>query len=383
MTGIEGGTAVALVRCESYDREAVESAVRRSVDLLGGMSVFVQPGKRVLLKPNLLAARGPERRITTDPAVVRSVARLVLEAGGTPCIGDSPALEPFRRVARKTGMKEVADELGLELIDLIGPTPVPLRDGAVFRNLELSFRVLEADVVINLPKLKTHAQMLFTLGVKNLFGTVVAQRKAEWHYMAGVDRNTFASLHLDIYQAIRPALTILDGVWGMEGHGPANGRPRRTNLIAAAVDAVALDVSICQLLGASLRSFPLFRAAKARGIGEIEASRITFRGDPPESFQVKDFAVPNLDSLGVLPAMFGWFTKRFLVSKPVQEETECVGCGECAQICPAEAIQLKAKKLAFDYDRCIRCYCCQEVCPQDSIRFHRGLLVRLLTRFNR
>jgi ferredoxin len=238
-------------------------------------------------------------------------------------------------------------------------------------------------VVINLPKLKTHSQMLLTLGVKNLFGTVVAQRKAEWHYMAGVDRDTFASLHLDIYRAVRPALTILDGVWAMEGHGPANGRPRRANLIAAATDAVALDVSICHLLGAPLRSFPLYRAAKARGIGETEVGRITFRGDPPETFQMRDFEIPRLDSLDVLPGMFGWFTKRFLVSKPVQEEKECARCGECAEICPAEAIQLKAKKLAFDYDRCIRCYCCQEVCPQDAIRFHRGLLVRLLTRFNR
>jgi uncharacterized protein (DUF362 family)/Pyruvate/2-oxoacid:ferredoxin oxidoreductase delta subunit len=383
MTGVQGGTVVALVGCDNYDPEAVEAAVRRSVDLLGGMSAFVQPGKRVLLKPNLVAARAPERRITTDPEVVRSVARLVLEAGGIPCVGDSPALEPFQMVARKTRMKEVADELGLELVNLVGPAPVPLRDGAVFRNLELSSRVIDADVVINLPKLKTHSQMLFTLGVKNLFGTVVAQRKAEWHYMVGVDRDAFASLHLDIYQAIRPALTILDGVWAMEGHGPANGRPRRVNLIAAATDAVALDVSICRLLGAPLRSFPLYRAAKARGIGETDASRISLHGDPPESFQVNGFEVPSLDSLGVLPGVFDWFTKRFLVSKPVQEEAQCAGCGECAEICPAEAIQLKAKQLAFDYDRCIRCFCCQEVCPQDSIRFHRGLLVRLLSRFNR
>jgi len=383
MTGVQGGTVVALVRCEDYDPQAVDSAVRRSVALLGGMSAFVKPGDQVLLKPNLLAARAPERRITTDPEIVRSVARLVLEAGGRPAIGDSPAREPFQRVAKKTGMTKVADELGLELVDLVGPVPVPLRDGAVFKNLEVSFRVILADVVINLPKLKTHSQMLFTLGVKNLFGTVVAQRKAEWHYMAGVDRDTFASLHLDIYQAIRPALTILDGVWGMEGHGPANGRPRRVNLIAAGTDAVALDVSICQLLGTPLRSFPLYRAAKARGIGETEVTRISLRGDPPENFQIDGFKVPSLDSLGLLPGMFGWFTKRFLVSKPVQDEAECVGCGECAEICPAEAIQFKAKKLAFDYDRCIRCYCCQEVCPQDSIRFHRGLLVRLLNRFNR
>ena len=238
-------------------------------------------------------------------------------------------------------------------------------------------------MIINLPKLKTHSQMLLTLGVKNLFGAIVAQRKAEWHYMAGVDRDTFASLHLDIYLTLRPALTILDGVWAMEGHGPANGRPRQVNLVAASTDAVALDVSLCHLLDVPLRSFPLYRAARARKIGQTDVNQITFEGESPKNFKVLNFEIPVLDSLGILPGMFEGFTKRFLVSKPIQEENSCSGCGQCAQLCPAEAIELEAKKLTFDYDECIRCYCCQEICPQDSIHFKKGLLVRMLNRFNR
>lgn len=376
-------STVSLVRCETYEPRELEASVREAVDLLGGISCFVRPGDQVLLKPNLLSAHPPERRITTDPEVVRTVARMVLEAGGSPFIGDSPGLDPFKRVAAKTGMDEIAQQLGIEIVELSRPTPVSLRSDAVFRKLEIAYQALNADVVINLPKLKTHSQMLLTLGVKNLFGTIVAQRKVEWHHMAGVDRDTFGSLHLDIYLAIKPALNILDGVWGMEGNGPSNGKPRRLSLIAASSDAVALDVGICYLLGVPLRSFPLYRAARARGIGQTDVDQITFKGESPKAFEIRDFRIPRLDSLDMLPETFDWFTKRFLVSKPVQQGDFCTGCGHCTQICPEDAIQLEDRKIKFDYMRCTRCYCCQEICPQNGIGFNRGLLVRVLNLFNR
>jgi ferredoxin len=111
--------------------------------------------------------------------------------------------------------------------------------------------------------------------------------------------------------------------------------------------------------------------------------KIVFEGASPRSFQVPDFETPSLDSLGLLPDMFGWFTRRFLVSRPLQQEETCIGCGQCSQICPADALQIDGRRAEFDYDRCIRCYCCQEVCPQDAIGFHKGLLVRLMGRLNR
>jgi ferredoxin len=198
-----------------------------------------------------------------------------------------------------------------------------------------------------------------------------------------VERDTFASLLLDIYLTVKPSLTILDGIWGMEGHGPANGEPRHLKLIAAGVDAVALDVGICQLLGTPLRAFPLYRAARSRGIGETDLQKIKFKGETPQALAVRNFQIPSLDSLGLLPGIFEGLTKRFLVSKPIQEGNSCAGCGECVELCPAEAIQLEAKKIDFDYDRCIRCYCCQEICPKGAIHFHKGMIVRLLNRFNR
>jgi uncharacterized protein (DUF362 family)/Pyruvate/2-oxoacid:ferredoxin oxidoreductase delta subunit len=376
-------STVSLVRCETYESGALETAIRKALDLIGGIKRFVTPGARVLLKPNLLCARSPEKCVTTHPAVVRVVAKMVLDVGGKPFIGDSPAIEPFKWVAAKSGMDKVSGDLGIELIELTNPTLVFPPPGTTFRKLAIASEALKADVVINLPKLKTHCQMLFTLGVKNLFGTIVSQRKAEWHCMVGMDRDTFASLLLDIYSMVKPAVTILDGVWGMEGHGPSNGRPKKINLVAAAMDAVALDISICNLLGGSLHLFPIFREARSRKIGETEIRRIMFKGDDPQSFVIHDFQIPVLDSLAVLPGAFHWFAKNYLVSKPFHEEKFCADCGQCEKICPAGAITIKNKKCMFDYNKCIRCYCCQEICPHDAIRFKKGLLVRLLTRFNR
>jgi uncharacterized protein (DUF362 family)/Pyruvate/2-oxoacid:ferredoxin oxidoreductase delta subunit len=377
-------TEVSLVRCETYEPGIIDRAVKQAIDHLGGISRFVKPGDRVLLKPNLLSARPPSRRITTDPAVVRAVGSLVLDAGGMPFIGDSPGIDPFGKVADKTGMTEVAGDLGIDAVELGDPISVATPEGSVFKRLEIARHALEADVVINLPKLKAHSQMLLTLGVKNLFGTIVAQQKVEWHYMTGLDRDTFASLHLDIYLTVKPALTVLDGVWAMEGYGPSNGKPRHMGMIAASEDAVSLDLSVCRMLGTPLQAFPLYRAARARGIGKAEVSRITLRGESPKAFEVENFQIPDLDSLGILPDVFNRFTRRYLVSKPVHEQGECVGCTQCIKICPAGAIETFGKKgIRFDYDRCIRCYCCQEICPQDAIRFRKGWIVRTLNRFRR
>lgn len=372
---------VSLVRCRSYRAEELEPALELLLAPVCRLEELVRPGMTVLLKPNLLGAHPRRQRVTTDPALVRAVGRLVKAAGGRLLIGDSPALDSTARVARKTGMAQVAQELGGEIVEFAPPVAVPPHPDALFRHLELAEPVVRADLIINLPKLKTHCQMLLTLGVKNLFGCVVAQRKAEWHHMVGRDRERFAALLLDIHRAAAPALTILDGVWGMEGRGPSNGRPRELGILAASRDALALDLAICDLLGVPRRSLPLYRAAAARG---MLPQAIELAGDDPSALAPSPpWELPRLEAVELLPGFLDRLGGRFLTSRPAARRDACRQCGKCLEICPASALELTPAGPRFDYERCIRCYCCQEVCPFDAIDFKRGFLLRIMQALGR
>jgi uncharacterized protein (DUF362 family)/ferredoxin-like protein FixX len=371
---------VALASAADYESPGFENAVARVVDLAGGLNGRIRPGDQVLLKPNMLSAHPVQSRITTDPAMVLAVGRMVLDLGGRLTIADSPALDSAARVAAKSGLAQAAKDLGARLTELDRPTRVGTPVGAGHRSLELSARVLEADFIISLPKLKTHSLMLLTLGVKNLFGTVVGRRKQEWHLAAGVDRDRFAGLLLDIYQTVRPGMTILDGVWGMEGRGPCNGSPRRVGLVAASTDALAMDMAAARILGADLARFPLYRTALARGLVSPGAEGIPTLGDDPAGLAVHGFKLPDVESGSRLPGFVGRWGRKHLISRPVQDEGRCKGCRKCVEVCPADALQVADHRARFDYGRCLRCYCCQEVCPENAIGFETGWALKMVNR---
>ena len=333
------------------------------------------------MKGNLVAGHEPARRVTTDPSLVRAVARLVLKAGGRPVIADSPGIDNFLKAARKAGLMDVAQELGIPCVELKDPLPLPAAPDASFPKIEVSRQVLESDAVINLPKMKTHGQMLLTLGVKNMFGCIVAQRKAEWHYNVGFRRERFASLLLDIWNGVRPALTILDGVIGMDGLGPTNGKPFPYGVVAGAQDALAMDFWLCRMMGVRLEDYPLWQAASLRRMPQCRLDESELAGDFPAAHLWEGVDVPKLRSLRLLPVLsklpFGKILEQALTSRPVHRPGLCVACGKCAAICPANAIALRNKTLAFDYKKCIRCYCCHEMCPADAIGFKDGLLMKI------
>jgi len=369
-------------KCGKYSRNEVEETLRTLLARTGGLKQFLSPGETVLLKPNLLSASTPEECVTTHPEIVRATALLVLEAGGKPFIGDSPGIDSFSKVARETGMEEIARELEIPCLELDEPAALTMAEGSVFQRVEVSRRALQTDRIINLPKLKTHAQMMLTLGVKNLFGTVVSHRKAEWHYKVGLRRDVFANLHLDIARSLAPCLTILDGIRGMEGRGPSNGTPRDFGILAVSPDPLDLDLRVCALLGAPLKNFPLYRAALRRGI--VHRDEDWSASGLPDGFVPPEIELPQLDALHLLPPFFDRFGKHHLASRPVQDEKKCVRCGKCIEICPANAMAFQGTgRIRIDYEKCIRCYCCQEVCPADAIRFSKGFLLRLLELFRR
>ncbi|MDR3076266.1 MAG: DUF362 domain-containing protein [Synergistaceae bacterium] len=371
-----------LLKRESYGQRGIDSAVAVVFEHFGGIRNFVKPGDSVLLKVNLVMGHKPERCVTTHPSVVRAVARAVIDAGGHPVIADSPGIDSFGSAARTAGFAEAARELGISCIELTDPVPMPVAPGASFRKIEVARKVLESDVIINLPKMKTHGQMLLTLGVKNMFGCVVAQRKAEWHYNVGLNRGLFASLLLDIWNGTRPALTILDGVIGMDGTGPTNGEPYPYGVIGGARDALVMDFWLCRMLGVNFEDFPLWKAASARNMPQCGLDESDLAGDFQAGHRWEGVNIPKLYSMSVTPFLsplpFGKTLEQSLASRPAHRTALCIGCGKCAAMCQAGAITQDGKKIAFDYKKCIRCYCCHEMCPVNAIEFKDGLMRKLM-----
>lgn len=368
--------SVSIVRCSDYNDAKISQALRKAIDLIGGMSAFVKEGDRVLLKPNLILGKPPEKAVTTHPSIVRAMIEVVREAGGSPFVGDSPGLGSATGAGEKSGVKRVAEEMGCPLIDLDQPVVTEKRKGRTFRRLEIDRSVLEADVVINLPKWKTHSQTLLTLGIKNLFGCIPGKRKALWHLQTGGDRKRFAEVLVDLYEVIEPALTVLDGVLAMEGNGPSSGDPVPLGLVLASADALSLDEVVCDLLGIPRDRLITNQVAFERGLGR---GSLDVLGERVGDVRVGSFRLPSLSSVDwPLPRPMKRVVRNAFSSRPVIREANCQRCSRCIEICPVGALEKGRKIPVFDYEKCIRCYCCQEVCPEEAIELREGWGLRAM-----
>jgi uncharacterized protein (DUF362 family)/Pyruvate/2-oxoacid:ferredoxin oxidoreductase delta subunit len=371
---------VSIAQCTDYAYPQVLAGVKNALEPLGGMKAYVTRGDRVLLKPNLLSAKQPDRCVTTHPALVKAVAQLVQEAGGIPAIGDSPAVGGLRRVAAQAGITAVANELGCPLVEFQDVAEIKASEAYTFRRFELAKAVLEADVVINLPKVKTHSQTILTLGVKNIFGCVPGMRKAQWHLKAGTDHAYFAGMLAELCHIVKPALTIADGVVGMEGNGPGNGDPRTLGLILVSGNTHALDTIICRIIGVPPQELLTLQAAKQRGFAGTDPKQIEVLGQKAEDLRVAPFRLPRrFDVQWNLPAFVKRPLKNILIPKPIVDRDLCQVCGACAEVCPPQAISLSDRAVEIDYRACIRCYCCQEVCPEGAMRLQEGWVRRLVS----
>jgi len=371
---------VAIERAGSYRPDVVQPALARLLAPLGGIAAFVKPGERVLLKPNMLAAREPERAVTTHPELLRGVIGLVREAGGIPLVGDSPGVGGFRRVAERSGLLAVVEETGAELVPF--DETVAVRGEGLFREFQIARPYLEADRLINLPKLKTHEMMTMTCAVKNLFGAVVGAAKAGWHLKAGADRELFARMLLEIYLLRRPDLTIVDGILAMEGDGPGNGDPRLCGLLLAGTNPVAVDVIAAELAGIPRKLLWVERAAEGLGIDGWDRAAIETRGVAVDEMKIPPFRLPHLSDVQFgLPRFLKNRLRHYLTSRPCGNSEACTLCGICRDACPPRAIEIRGGKLRFDYHACIRCFCCRELCPEGALDVREGALLKIIKRF--
>ena len=375
---------VSLKRVESYDPQAVLEAMRSCLALLGGMGTFVRPGQRVLLKPNLLGPFAVEKAVTTHPAVVRAAILLAQEAGGTVFIGDSPGVGSLAYVAKACGLMPVLEETGAELADFSTPQEFDDPHNTVAKRLTLARAVADADLIVTLPKLKTHGQMTFTGALKNQYGLILGTLKSQWHFR--LQRPEWlAALILDIHRIARPALAIMDGIVGMEGKGPSGGRPRFLGAMLAGRDLAAVDTLACLLVGLEPRFVPVLEAARTQGIGATSAAEMEIVGEDWRTLRVLDFEkVSELeDLLRLVPlpkSLLNWIRGQW-TARPRIIGPRCIQCDVCANGCPVSpaAIHPDAPPhRQIDDDACIRCYCCHELCPNHAIELTRPRLARWL-----
>lgn len=282
--------AVSLIRAKSYEQDALRESLTTLLEPLGGIAAFVKRGDRVLLKPNLLTGSRPTKECTTRPELVRAVAEMVMEVGGKPFLGDSPAFGSAKGVATANGLLPIVEELNIPIVEFHGKRYQTVNDD--FNHLLLSKEAMEADVIINLPKVKSHMQLTVTLGVKNLFGCVPGKMKAWWHFDAGKDTTRFGEMLVETARAINPTLTILDGIVGHEGNGPSGGEPRDLGVLAGSDNVFALDRAMLEILKVDPLQVPTIAASQRLGICP-ELSEIDFPNLTPELLQIEDWRLPD------------------------------------------------------------------------------------------
>jgi uncharacterized protein (DUF362 family) len=368
---------VSLQSIADYNPERVKNALHLLLEPLGGINYYVKPGQNVLIKPNLLSGKAPDKAVTTHPEIVRQVILMVQGAGGIVSVGDSPGLGKPESVARKCGILDVVEETGAQFASFDESVPINLEAGT-FHHLEVAREALEADVIINLPKLKTHQMMGYTGAVKNLFGLVVGMRKARLHLQAGTNKEFFALMLLELAEHFMPALSIMDAVVGMEGNGPGNGDPVQIGALLASPHLVALDTVATAIVNLPEQRVWTQRVARQTGRQGVSLDELELHGVPIAKLQTSHFRpATNADVNFGLPTPVKNLLKNAITAQP-EITQDCQRCGHCVTHCPSQTMILDTQDVKIDYGRCIRCFCCQELCPHNAITTQQGIVLRLL-----
>jgi len=366
---------ISLIKCDNYSPDLVRQRLGQAINLLGGITKFIKPGSKVLVKPNLLMAMPPDSGIVTHPEVVRQLIRLLKEINCRVIVGDGPSvwgqhIENVDEVYQVSGIKQVCLDEGAQL--------VKFDKRRMREKFPLTVWLDECDHLISVAKFKTHEFTLLTGAIKNLFGLVSGTFKTELHknYFKPQD---FARILADIYEEARPSLTVIDAILAMEGDGPAtSGKPRHLGLLLAGQDCVALDSVLAQIMGIRPLDVLFIREAAGRGLGNFRLNAINIQGEELQGLAVKPFLLPVAAQKTNLPKPLVELAKKLIRYYPHPLRKKCIKCCACIKACPKKCIIMRRKGVFFDYSECIACFCCQEVCPVAAIRVRKSILARMI-----
>lgn len=375
---------VYVASCGDYEYRSVSGAIAKGLEALGGLDGLLGEKRNIAVKPNLLKANKPEDCVTTHPAVVRAVLEALNADGRRPSVVECPS-GPFtaanlKAIYRETGIREAAEHTGASLNFNLDSKEVNL-SGPVVKALRIASAILGADAVISAAKLKTHAMMTYTGAVKNLFGVVPGLSKGECHLMLP-HRENFAGLIVDIAEIVKPAISVIDGVWAMEGDGPSAGEPRKAGVIIISDNPYAADVAAGRIIGIDWRDNPVLKCAAERGL--IDPDTVDMLGDDIESLRIADFKMPKQHGASILRGKMPYFLEKILDRRlaiyPEFDAAKCTGCATCLKCCPADALTIKNRLPQLNRKKCINCFCCHELCPKKAVGLYRPLMLRAYSR---
>lgn len=367
---------VALLKCEEYQLELIKNKLLEGLSFFGGLKSFIKKDDRVFIKLNCVGPFEAEKAITTHPIFVKAVIQLVKEITTNIIIGDNPATKDLLFTLKKNGLYDVIVEENLEIINGREFTTITNSKCHVYSDFQVSKAMVDVDVMINLPKLKTHSLAYMTGAQKNLFGFIFGLNKAGWHVKAS-NPLEFGEAINDLYGAIlntykdKKILNIMDGIVGLEGEGPSSGGlPKQASAILISPDGISLDRVAVEVVHLDVNKLFINNIGGTRGYGENNLEKITIFGNQLSDFQSVHFLPPK-DSLGNLglKMLRLKMVRNLLLEHPVIKHSECIKCGECAKICPPKTMTIKPGQFPkLDKSHCIRCWCCSEVCPQNAIK---------------
>lgn len=377
---------VSLQKCDSYELNSLINIIELSFIALGGLESLIKPTDSVFIKVNGLAPFAKEKAITTHPEFVRAVIQ-VLKAHGiyNITVGDNPAVKDMIQVFKKTGIFDVCVEEEVLLCDNAQLSIITNSDALNFKEFEVSEQMVNSDVLINLPKLKTHAFAHITCAQKNLFGFIYGLSKAGWHVKAA-DPMSFGEAINDLYGAIlenyegKTILNLCDGIIALEGDGPSTGgTPKHLGVVLGSLDAISLDRVALEIAKLNPEKSFINIIGGDRGLGVFDLDAITIVGNELFDFENVYLEAPRR-SIPAVALLKIQAIKNITLEHPVIDIEKCIRCGECAKICPPQTLTIqKGEFPVLNASKCIRCWCCAEVCPQNAIdRSKRPLLGRVL-----